>query len=889
MTQPKGTRKYREYERPVAWLLGRQLMGSLKGTLLYTAFGTKIDPRDWMEARSFDHPVSPDQTEFWFDYIADSGDGMRATYSIAYLSLGDLWIDKSATAGADVHFHSSGDDKERLPRGEFLFVGGDTTYHLSDYATLANRFQRPFTWAHDDRGEYQARPARPLYAIPGNHDYYDLLDGFRRQFRRPSDPDNDKLGASAPAQLIIPGYVRKQESSYLALQLPWDWWLWGLDTELGEIDPRQQVFFRKLNNGVRPKKIIVATCAPTTVFGRYARWEDKKAAQTFFQLKLPWWFWSGNQRTEEMKGEIKESLEVELSDIEVEETLAQFEKLIEFGPKAEIPVPAGECRLDISGDVHLYARYWGPRSDEGPYRGPDGAPHHPNYASVVSGLGGAFHHPSYTSVKEIKEQVLYPTRQQSLDKVAGRILNPLYIALGGSIWLFGFAMAFMIYFGGRVLESSKSLLDPIINLIPHFPAPDPAFKILKFPPTVGTGSTIPGFSTGFQHGLGLTLLGLAGAILLTAAITDRRFFRVRRLVPLDKETPAQLKQRNKIRQFKLRAFVIVNLILIASGLDLLRRLQVTFSPLESSALILYCLLVGAAAVYFGIEYSEWLFEKAYIEYITNSDWYVVYASSIFGLLAVASGLWYFGKNNYPIGVVTDIAFIVILCGGVVGLTALAYVKGGELVRHPLSKVRLLGVGVWHALLQLTLPFIWIVFGSLSALAVAALVSVAAYLCGYLCLRDRRHKMFTVVWFAYGAAIFMIPFIDVLHFGPRLEHILEPLIRGRWLGLADAMIAGSIGAVNSCLWFGWYLAFCFLNFQGHNNEVGGAARIEDFKQFIRFRVTKDTITGYVIGVDDVSMIGQPVENAGGAENAIFKDGSYLEPKLIDVFELRVKGT
>jgi hypothetical protein len=38
----------------------------------------------------------------------------------------------------------------RLPRGEFLFNGGDTSYHIADYATLANRFQSPFRWAFDD-------------------------------------------------------------------------------------------------------------------------------------------------------------------------------------------------------------------------------------------------------------------------------------------------------------------------------------------------------------------------------------------------------------------------------------------------------------------------------------------------------------------------------------------------------------------------------------------------------------------------------------------------------------------------------------------------------------------------------------------------------------------
>jgi hypothetical protein len=38
----------------------------------------------------------------------------------------------------------------RLPRGAFLFVGGDTTYHVADYASLGGRFQTVFEWAYQD-------------------------------------------------------------------------------------------------------------------------------------------------------------------------------------------------------------------------------------------------------------------------------------------------------------------------------------------------------------------------------------------------------------------------------------------------------------------------------------------------------------------------------------------------------------------------------------------------------------------------------------------------------------------------------------------------------------------------------------------------------------------
>jgi hypothetical protein len=98
-----------------------------------------------------------------------------------------------------------------------------------------------------------------------------------------------------------------------------------------------------------------------------------------------------------------------------------------------------------------------------------------------------------------------------------------------------------------------------------------------------------------------------------------------------------------------------------------------------------------------------------------------------------------------------------------------------------------------------------------------------------------------------------------------------------MGLLPSALAGGAGAIICCLWTGWYFAICFV-FNGHNNEVGGAARIEEFKQFIRFRLTRNGLTGYVIAVDDVSLVGETDANGR------ILDGSDLKPKLIDVFHL-----
>ena len=161
---------------PVAWLLGRQLIASLKWILLYTAFGTKLDARvGWkrrypfrrfhgalkMETRCIrGSPREPEfwtKKEFWFDYLSDTGDGTKATYSIAYLCLSNLWTKtywEATPALKDSYLKldqfADAQHPAQLPRGEFLLIGGDTSYHLSDYATLHLRFQNPFNWAYDD-------------------------------------------------------------------------------------------------------------------------------------------------------------------------------------------------------------------------------------------------------------------------------------------------------------------------------------------------------------------------------------------------------------------------------------------------------------------------------------------------------------------------------------------------------------------------------------------------------------------------------------------------------------------------------------------------------------------------------------------------------------------
>jgi len=74
------------FRAPVRWLLGRDLLAQASSILLYSAFGTELDHRDWMYPEVEDLSDDPDAAaaqEFWFDYLADAGDGQLAMYSVA--------------------------------------------------------------------------------------------------------------------------------------------------------------------------------------------------------------------------------------------------------------------------------------------------------------------------------------------------------------------------------------------------------------------------------------------------------------------------------------------------------------------------------------------------------------------------------------------------------------------------------------------------------------------------------------------------------------------------------------------------------------------------------------------------------------------------------------
>jgi hypothetical protein len=215
--------------------------------------------------------------DYWFDVVADTGDSDVGAYSLGYLLHGDLTIADRQLVDPDEPepqlplrvLIPADDDAVALPRGQFLLVGGDTAYPVADAALIRQRFTQPLNWALEQRFPGARPPARPLLGIPGNHDWYDNLDGFNRTFRRLPRAEPEKL-ESTTEPTTPESYVALQEASYFSLQLPGGWALWALDARDGsDVDYRQRCYFAGLD---LPTKLLLATPNPAFVNGAPAPW-----------------------------------------------------------------------------------------------------------------------------------------------------------------------------------------------------------------------------------------------------------------------------------------------------------------------------------------------------------------------------------------------------------------------------------------------------------------------------------------------------------------------------------------------------------------------------------------------------------------------------------------
>lgn len=282
--------------------------------------------------------------EFSFALLGDTGEGDRSQYAVVPPLL-------RAAAGTD-----------------FMVIASDVIYPTGEAADYTAKFFRP----------YKDYPA-PIYAIPGNHDWYDGLRGFLRVF---CDLDLDcepppwrgPLGLVARLFWRMPGKVDEREIADARARYrgtaaqrgvqPGPYWaidtpslrVVGIDTGItGGIDRDQAAWLREVSAGPKPKMLIT---------GKPLRVDD-------------------DRRPGAIEGEG-----------------ATVDEIVQD--------PRHNYVAAVGGDIHNYQRY--------PVRLVDGR----TIQYIVSGGGGAFMHATHvipkTRVVEEDAFRCYPLRGDSLSR-----------------------------------------------------------------------------------------------------------------------------------------------------------------------------------------------------------------------------------------------------------------------------------------------------------------------------------------------------------------------------------------------------------------------------------------------------------------------------------------
>lgn len=242
-------------EPMVNWLGPLQLLRTGLRTAVATTLGAFADPREVQAAlnpvaSNLPVDVPPDaQGGVWVDYLADTGDGWNASYSMALCASHDVELREQNL---------------KLPRGRVLLLGGDQVYPTPAHGGYRTRFLDPFRAAFPapvppaaaapkDHEEAVATPNSPwIMATPGNHDWYDGLRGFAQLFC-----NGKPIGA----------WETRQHTSYYTLRLPGGWWVWGLDLQLeSAIDRPQREYFQQMAEALQPgDRVVLCTPEPSWV------------------------------------------------------------------------------------------------------------------------------------------------------------------------------------------------------------------------------------------------------------------------------------------------------------------------------------------------------------------------------------------------------------------------------------------------------------------------------------------------------------------------------------------------------------------------------------------------------------------------------------------------
>lgn len=308
-------------KKMVNWYDPKQLAFTAVKTVISGIFGNFADRREMQAALDpgveyFDYS---DRPELWVDFISDLGDGFNSTYTMAHLM---------AQEQLDLDGHL-------LKRGNILIMGGDQVYPTPELREYNNRLKGPynaaFPWIDGDKD----RPS--LFALPGNHDWYDGLTNFLRLFCQGRSLGN---------------WHSKQRRSYFALKLHHDYWLWGIDVQLNaDIDYPQLCYFKEIaeEHLKEGDKIILCVAEPSWVYKSFDKKNSSHDRIQFFIEQI----------------------------------------VYGKGSKFEAKNESVQVSVILTGDLHHYSRYEETHKNR------------QTRQLITAGGGGAFMHPTHTLKKAI--------------------------------------------------------------------------------------------------------------------------------------------------------------------------------------------------------------------------------------------------------------------------------------------------------------------------------------------------------------------------------------------------------------------------------------------------------------------------------------------------------
>jgi len=309
----------------IRWFGVTSLFGHLRHFAASAIASEQVDARDWMR------PLDPDEILARVVAVLAPEASARRPRSVAEALGRPVWIDFIADTGDDhdvsvavgemlfaEYTFSDGGPARALPRGDILLMGGDTAYPVATAQEIEQRLVAPWS---EVLARLEPTRRRALLAIPGNHDWYDGLDGFARIFRRSAideAADGRPSSASAPRgstggrgrrrrtrgvvarqlhldelggllrlardaarsvraffrgstvprkkRLELEGYEPVQEASYWALALAPGIEAWGVDRQLRKIDFRQRAFFAARRAAADRGRILFVAPDPSVAF-----------------------------------------------------------------------------------------------------------------------------------------------------------------------------------------------------------------------------------------------------------------------------------------------------------------------------------------------------------------------------------------------------------------------------------------------------------------------------------------------------------------------------------------------------------------------------------------------------------------------------------------------